>query len=108
MCLFKAGSLHCLSIWVQGAAVAAPAFISSPACLLTPVPLPTRPPTHLQTAVLDMLKTLPNYNTSSENWKPMLYLSQGVQAQLEALLGTQVGACGNGTANPFGYTCPSP
>lgn len=78
-----------------------------PLLLLAPNKPPSLPPSPLQNAtkeqVLAQIMALPNWNASSENWKPMLYLSQGVEVQQAALAGLNVSYCTS--PNPTGLTC---
>lgn len=49
-----------------------------------------------------MQANLPNWNASSADWKPMLNVAQGIQAQQMALLGANVSICG---VTPAGSAC---
>ena len=94
--------LPCATAWVR-----VPLFTASqdPTCrhLTIPAPPCALPPARLQnpnnTALMAQVQALPNWNSTSDSWKPMLDLSQGVAVQQSALLSIGAQICG---ANPTG------
>jgi len=96
--------LHLVMCLHRDAAASDPAWApdllptGSPACShVAPAPRLTQPAT--RDAVLAQIMALPNWNASSPDWKPLLYLGDGVAAQQAALQGFGAPVCG---ATPAG------
>jgi hypothetical protein len=56
---------------------------------------PCLPQTATREAVLGQIMALPNWNASSPDWKPLLYLNDAVAAQQAALEGFGAPVCGS-------------